>query len=210
MRHININQPVRVKINLRMKKEMKIAQYYKLWKRNMVTKFRFDLQEKTSIETRNSIRIWRLWRSGFTKKWDRTGKVSPDYHHFERLLVPLCIRDDLLTESPKGKENTFHVILPKVCTRCPWYPFWRRFCCEQNAYENKRKILPGLHRTDVEKHIKRCDLCVTMKGPKTTCKGTTKQYVTGCSWKRITNEIFGPFPSTALGNRYFLVSMDFV
>lgn len=61
------------------------------------TKPRFELQQKTGFDSRNSIRIWNLWESGLRKEWDHSGKISPIVKGYTLQWDSLCIWDDLLT-----------------------------------------------------------------------------------------------------------------
>lgn len=61
----------------------------------------------------------------------------------------------------------------------------------------------------VAKWCNECQICQTRKGPAIKQKAPMKQYIVGAPLERVAIDIAGPFPETALGNKYILSMSDY-
>lgn len=66
----------------------------------------------------------------------------------------------------------------------------------------------GMH-ADLERWVKRCQLCQQRKPPAAKKRAKLVTHQVGAPWERIAADVAGPFPTTKAGNKYILVVQDY-
>ena len=64
-------------------------------------------------------------------------------------------------------------------------------------------------RRDVQEWCRTCDICCAKKGPKQKGRAPMKLYQVGAPMERVAVDIAGPLTTSASGNRYICVAMDY-
>ena len=69
-------------------------------------------------------------------------------------------------------------------------------------------VWPGM-RHDLDRWVRRCQLCQQRKPPASRKRAKMVSHQVGAPWERVAMDIAGPFPTTQQGNKYLLVVQDY-
>ena len=128
----------------------------------------------------------RLIGGVLVKKWVlKDGKVG-----FRQTVVPKALRVDLMQEAHGGVAGG-HLGVRKTLSRLRQRYYW-----------------VGL-RKDVEEWCRACNICCARKGPPRRHRAPLQLYQVGAPMERVAVDIVGPLPTTAAGNRFLCVAMDY-
>jgi hypothetical protein len=64
-------------------------------------------------------------------------------------------------------------------------------------------------KTSVQEWIRHCSLCGARKKPSHSARAGLTEYTVGAPMDRVATDILGPFPTSATGNKYILLCMDY-
>ena len=115
----------------------------------------------------------------------------PDQPIIWKTIVPRALRADVMSHLHDAKAAG-HMGINKT---------WRRAQRCHFIWEHMRE--------DVNRWVRRCQLCQQKKAPPFKKRAHLVKYQVGAPWERIAADVAGPFPQTDRGNRYILVVQDY-
>lgn len=135
---------------------------------------------------------WRQWdtlkldNGVLTKQWLTTdGRVE-----YSLTVIPRDMRHNLVREM-HGGTTSGHLGVKKTLSRLRQRFYWLEM------------------RKDVQEWCRVCDTCNAKKGPARKGKAPLQVHQVGAPMERVGVDILGPLPTTAAGNKYICVAMDY-
>ena len=107
-----------------------------------------------------------------------------------QLLVPRCMRQELLSQLHDGK-TAGHLGVNKTMGRVKERFYW-----------------PNCSR-EVKDCCRKCGLCASRKGSRPTVKALIKTYTVGAPLERVALDVMGHLPVSDRGKRFILVIGDY-
>ena len=108
-----------------------------------------------------------------------------------QLVVPACLRSQVLKELHEGPVNGGHLGSQKLLSALKDRFYW-----------------PG-HASDVKDWCNTCYICATRKSPIPAKRAPLQPITCDYPLEKVAADIVGPFPVSKTGNKYILVVMDY-